>query len=278
MRLTGIALCLGLIATGAQAQQSETLADLRQELVMLNGELQKLKQELNTTGIGTMNVSGSTLDRVNAIEAELSRVTARTEELGHRIDSVVADGTNRIGDLEFRLCEMEPGCDIGNIGQTKPLGGQQPATGGGSAAPAPAPTPEAPAGDGAELAVGEETDFRRAQEALANGDFQSAADQFAAFRQAYPGSPLEAASYLAEGQALKKAGDTREAARRFLGAYANYPESEVAPAALWQLGTALGELGSTTEACVTLGEVATRYPGASEVSEAQAEMGRLGCQ
>ncbi len=280
MRLTGIALCLGLIATGVQAQQTETLADLRQELVMLNGELQKLKQELNTTGIGSMNVSGSTLDRVNAIEAELSRVTARTEELGHRIDSVVADGTNRIGDLEFRICEMEPGCDIGSVGQTKPLGGQQPSTG-GTPAPvpaAPADTAETPLAGGAQLAVGEETDFRRAQEALANGDFQSAADKFAAFRQTYPGSPLEAASYVAEGQALKKAGDTREAARRFLGAYANYPESEVAPAALWQLGTALGELGSTTEACVTLGEVATRYPGAPEVAQAQAEMGRLGCQ
>ncbi len=279
MRLTGIALCLGLIATGAQAQQAETLADLRQELVLLNGELQKLKQELNTTGLGTVNVGGGTLDRVNAIEAELSRVTAKTEELGHRIDSVVADGTNRIGDLEFRICEIEPGCDIGNVGQTRPLGGQQPATSGPvTPAPAPADTANALPSGGAQLAVGEETDFRRAQEALANGDFQSAAEKFAAFRQAYPGSPLEAASYLAEGQALKKAGDTREAARRFLGAYANYPESEVAPAALWQLGTALGELGSTTEACVTLGEVATRYPGTEEVSKAQAEMGRLGCQ
>ncbi|WP_353474122.1 tol-pal system protein YbgF [Salipiger sp. H15] len=279
MRLTGIALCLGLIATGAQAQQTETLADLRQELTQLSGELQKLKRELNTTGISSMNVPASTLDRVNAIEAELSRVTAKTEELSHRIDSVVSDGTNRIGDLEFRICEIEPGCDIGNVGQTAPLGGQAPATA-GAATPAPAPANTAttlPSG-GAQLAVGEETDFRRAQEALANGDFQSAAEKFAAFRQAYPGSPLEAASYLAEGQALKKAGDTREAARRFLGAYANYPESEVAPAALWQLGTALGELGSTTEACVTLGEVATRYPGTPEVSEAQAEMGRLGCQ
>ena len=279
MRLTGIALCLGLIASGAQAQQTETLADLRQDLSLLNGELRKLKQELNTTGIGSMNVPASTLDRVNAIEAELSRVTAKTEELGHRIDSVVADGTNRIGDLEFRICELEPGCDIGAIGQTKPLGGQQPATGG---TPAPAPTPaqtaETPLAGGAQLAVGEETDFRRAQEALANGDFQSAAEKFAAFRQTYPGSPLEAASFLAEGQALKKAGDTREAARRFLGAYANYPESEVAPAALWQLGTALGELGSTTEACVTLGEVATRYPGTEEVAKAAEEMGRLGCQ
>ncbi|MBE9637302.1 tol-pal system protein YbgF [Salipiger mangrovisoli] len=279
MRLTGIALCLGLIASGAQAQQTETLADLRQELSMLSGELQKLKQELNSTGIGAMNVPASTLDRVNAIEAELTRVTAKTEELGHRIDSVVADGTNRIGDLEFRICEIEPGCDIGNIGQTKPLGGQTPATSGPvTSAPAPSVPETTLPSNGAQLAVGEETDFRRAQEALANGDFQSAAEKFAAFRQAYPGSPLEAASYLAEGQALKKAGDTREAARRFLGAYANYPDSEVAPAALWQLGTALGELGSKTEACVTLGEVSTRYPGTEEVSKAAEEMGRLGCQ
>ena len=275
MRLAVLALCCGLAAaTAAPAQDSETLADIRQDLSLLKGELLRLQQELNTTGTSGVQVSGSTLDRVNIIETELQRVTALAEELQHRVDMVVQDGSNRIGDLEFRLCELEPACDIGNLGDTPLLGGQTPSTG----APAPAPAPALPSDGGAELAIGEQNDFRRAQEALASGDFQGAADQFATFRETFPGSPLEPDALLAEGKALDQTGDTRTAARRFLDAYANYPESDAAPEALWRLGTALGALQSVNEACVTLAEVGARYPGPPAVAEAEAEMGRLGCQ
>ncbi|MBN9676287.1 tol-pal system protein YbgF [Salipiger bermudensis] len=276
MRLAVLALCFGLAgATSAPAQDSETLADIRQDLSLLKGELLRLQQELNTTGTSGVQVSGSTLDRVNIIETELQRVTALAEELQHRVDVVVQDGSNRIGDLEFRLCELEPACDIGSLGDTPLLGGQAPSTG----APAPAPLPAQPSnGGGAELAIGEQNDFRRAQEALASGDFQGAADQFATFRETFPGSPLEPDALLAEGKALDQTGDTRTAARRFLDAYANYPESDAAPEALWRLGTALGALQSVKEACVTLAEVGARYPGTPAVAEAEAEMGRLGCQ
>lgn len=281
MRLVAIAFCLGLAATAVQAQDSETLADIRQDLTVLKGELLRLKQEMNTTGATGVQVSGGMLDRVNTIEAELQRVTARTEELQHRIDTVVRDGSNRVGDLEFRLCEIEPGCDIGSLGDSPLLGGES--TTSSVTAPAPLPGPvqggqgNQQAG-GAQLAVGEETDFRRAQEALASGDFQSAADQFASFRQTFPGSPLEPAALLGEGKALADVGNTREAARRFLDTYANYPESDAAPEALWRLGASLGALGSVSEACVTLSEVSARYPGSASVTDAQAEMGRLGCQ
>lgn len=273
MRLAVLALSLSLAAaSGAQAQSTETLADIRQGLSVLTAELLRLKQELNTTGLTDVQVSGGTLDRVNTIEAELQRLTARTEELQHRIDRVISDGSNRIGDLTFRLCELEPSCDIGSLGDTPLLGGENAAV-----VPAPAPAPETLPSGGAELAIGEQTDYRRAQEALASGDFQGAANQFAAFRETFPGSPLEPSALVGEGRALNEMGNTREAARRFLDAYASYPESEAGPEALWRLGASLGALGSTDEACVTLAEVAARYPGSDAVAEAQAERGRLNC-
>ena len=114
-----VALGLALGPVAAQAQEAQTLADVRQELTVLNVEVQKLRRELSTTGGASVTVgNGSVLDRVNAMESELARLTSKTEELENRINRVVADGTNRIGDLEFRLVELEGG-DLGALGTTQ---------------------------------------------------------------------------------------------------------------------------------------------------------------
>ena len=134
-----VALGLAFGPVTAQAQDAQTLADVRQELTVLNVEVQKLRRELSTTGGASVAVTGgSVLERVNAMESELQRLTSKTEELENRINRVVTDGTNRIGDLEFRLVELEGG-DVGSLGQTSTLGGgEKPATM-APATPLPAP-------------------------------------------------------------------------------------------------------------------------------------------
>lgn len=249
------------------AQQSETLADIRQQMSVLYVEVQRLKRELSTTGAPQVNVSGgSVLARMDAIELELQRLTGKTEELEFRIDRVVADGTNRIGDLEFRLVELEGG-DVSQLGETSTLGGELEKV----AVPVEPETPST------ELAVGEEADFNRAFASLESQDFGMAADQFATFSQTYPGSPLEAEAHLRRGEALEGAGITADAARAYLESYSGHPQSRVAPEALFRLGATLGKLGQVNEACVTLGEVEARHPGDAFVADAQAEMQRLGC-
>lgn len=251
------------------AQDQQTLADIRQELTVLHVEIQRLKRELSTTGAPTADASGSTvLDRVGAIESELQRLTLQTENLTHRINRIVSDGTNRIGDLEFRLVELEGG-DIGALKETTTLGGGElPAAGTGAM---PQDT-----GSG-ELAVGEQADFDTAEKLLTEGQYQDAAEKFAAFNQAYPGSPLAAAAEFSRGKALDGLGDTREAARAYLAAFTGNSAGPVAPKALFELGAALGRLGQTDQACVTLSEVGVRFPGAAPEAEAQAEMAKLGC-
>ncbi len=257
----------------AQAQDAQTLADVRQELTVLNVEVQKLRRELSTTGGASLNLSGnSVLDRMNAMESELQRLTSKTEELENQINRVVTDGTNRIGDLEFRLVELEGG-DVGAIGATSTLGGgDMPAT---NTAPI---APIAPSTNTAELAVGEADDFERAKAALATGDFRTAADQFAAFNQTYPGGPLGPEAELRRGDALSGLGDTREAARAYLASFSSDPVGPVAPEALYQLGKSLGALDQRQEACVTLGEVATRFPTSPFVPQAANERAVLNCQ
>ncbi len=257
------------------AQNQQTLADIRQELTVLHVEIQRLKRELSTTGSPLVDTSGSTvLDRVGAIESELQRLTLQTENLENRINRIVTDGTNRIGDLEFRLVELEGG-DVGALGETTTLGGGElPARVGELS---PVETGDAADTATGELAVGEQADFDAAEALLAEGQYQDAAEKFAAFNQAYPGSPLAAAADFSRGKALDGLGDTREAARAYLAAFSGNATGPVAPKALFELGAALGRLGQTDQACVTLAEVAVRFPGTEPVAAAQAEMDKLGC-
>ena len=105
--LFGIVLAATLPLAALAQDKTQTLADIRQELVVLNSSVMGLKRELSTTsGFGTAPAGGTVLERVDAIEAALAQLTAKTEALEFRINQIVADGTNRIGDLEFRLVEL----------------------------------------------------------------------------------------------------------------------------------------------------------------------------
>ena len=262
--------CALLLTPLPAIAQNETLADIRQELTALFVDVQRLTRELSTTGgLNTGTVGNTPLERLNAIEAELQRLTSKTEELEFRINSITEDANNRIGDLNFRLCELEPACDIGQLDDT-PLGGLAIA-----GAPSTAPLPQT---GGPALAIGEQGDFDRAREAVAAGDYQTAADQRANFVSTYPGSPLTAQVQFLRGEALEGLGRTTDAARAFLEAFSGNPAGPVAPDALFKLGASLGRIGQIQDACLTLAEVDVRFPGSPTVAVAQAEMRALGCQ
>ncbi|MEM9498326.1 MAG: tol-pal system protein YbgF [Pseudomonadota bacterium] len=276
---TAAAVFLTAAGGAAWAQDSDqTLADIRQELSVLYVEVQRLKRELSTTGgVGAASVGGTVIDRVAAIEGELQRLTQKTEQLEFRVDSVVRDGTNRIEDLEFRVCELDAGCDIAAFEPGSTLGGVEPATGGADAGGAGAASVTPLTDSGVELAVGEQADFDAAMAMLSAGDFTTAAAQFAQFQTNYPGSPLGARAGLKRGEALENTGDLTGAARVYLDTFSAAPQGPEAPEALYLVGRSLGRLGKTQEACVTLGEVPVRFPDAPAAAQARAEQQQLGC-
>lgn len=254
------------------AQGQETLADIRQQLTLLYGEIEGLGRELSTTqGVAGGLVGGTPLDRLNAIEAELQRLTAKTEQLEFRVNRITVDGTNRIGDLEFRLCELEPNCDIAQLGDTPSLGGVD--NGDNVVSPTLPPVATGPA-----LSIGETRDIEMAQAALAAGDFRTAADQLADFGLTYPGSPAAPKADYLRGEALEGLGEMPDAARAYLAAFSADPGGDKAPDALFKLGAALGAIGQIQDACLTLAEVNARFAGHPTVSDAQTAMQNLGCQ
>jgi tol-pal system protein YbgF len=274
MRLIRLACLLVLLPFAAAAQdRAQTLADIRAELAALAAEFNALKAELISSGAAANGLAGGdALTRMDTIEAALSRLTARTEEVELKLNRVVADGTNRIGDIEYRLCEVTEGCDPASLGTTSVLGGDA------SAAVAPVVADPAQVTGGAELAVSEQADFDRAKEVLATGDFRGAAELFATFTESYPGGPLTQEAHFLRGEALTSLGETSNAARAYLDAFSTAPDGPFAPDALLKLGEGLGQLGQVPEACVTLGEVGLRYPGSMAATQASIAMQGLGCQ
>ncbi len=265
----------GVLAMAAPAfaqVDTQTLADIKAELSALSASITALRQELVTTGAaGGADAGGSALVRMDAIEAELTRLTGKTEALENRINRVVDDGTLRINDLQFRLTEMEGGDPVA-AGEAPPLGGGvavDPVPLDGTLAdPAPAP----------ELAVSEQSDFDRAKAALDSGSFRSAVDLFAAFTQTYTGGSLTAEAQYLRGEALLGLGETKEAARAYLDSFSGAPSGPVAPDALYKVGLSLSQLGQMQDACVTLGEVGRRFPAAPVAADAAREMQALQCQ
>jgi TolA-binding protein len=213
-----LVLCFAMIAMPVLAQdKAQTLADIKIELGTLMAEFNSLKAELiSSGGAGGLNAGGDALQRLDTIEAALMRLTSQTEAVELKVSRVVSDGTRRIGDMEFRLCEVTEGCDISTLGETSVLGGDTGTVAGTSMMdPAADPNVGDTAGTGgAELAIGEQKDFDRAKEALAAGDFRTAADRFAGFAQSYPGGPLSQEAQYLRGEALSQLGETADAARK----------------------------------------------------------------
>jgi TolA-binding protein len=261
MRLVALVLALVLPLAAAAQDRARTLADIRAELNAIGAEIAALRAEMVASGSVSQFGGASALERMDALEAALTALTARAEALELRIDRIVADGTNRLADLEFRLTELEGG-DVAALGQPAPLGTTSSA-GSAPAAPGPAPGPQAT--------------VDRAREVLGQRDFRSALAILEAAPQPAADDPLRGEAAFLRGLALEGLGDTAAAARAYLESFSGWPDGIDAPMALFRLGLALGTLGQRGEACVTLGEVGARYPLHAAAAEAAAAASALGC-
>jgi tol-pal system protein YbgF len=269
-KLAVLALVAAAFAAPAAAQN---LADVKAELTVLNGQIQQLRDELVRRGAagGLPQDPATALTRLDQLEAELRRLTDRVDVLTNDVRRIVDDATNRVGDIEFRLTELEGG-DTSARPEPEPLGGG--VTGPRPRPVAPAVVPQATG----ELAATEQSDFDAAVAAADSGDSAKAAELFGQFLANYPGGPLSTEAQYRRGEALASQGDWRGAARSFLDAFSGAPQGPHAPQALYQLAVSLGNLGQIEEACLTLTEVDNRYPGSAVAGDVAAQRQALRCQ
>ena len=256
-----------------------TLADMQTTLRAVAADLQALRAELLASGAQGFAAAGgdSAIDRMNAMEAQIATLTEQTEQLSNRIKQVVADGTNRVGDIEFRLCELDDNCDLGAL-MTADLGGQggiTPAPGGG---PVPMPPSDVsaqtlpPMADPAPAATPpteeEAREFAEIRALIGGQDWTQANARLDHLVGTHAGGPLTAEALYLQGMARQGSGQLPEAAQSWLMAFSAAPDGPRAPASLLALSQAMTGLGTPADACPYLDELARRFPASPEAAEA----------
>lgn len=258
--MTGrLSIAITCMCVWASATFSDSFADIRQDLSVLRAELRALNEELVTTRVATTIPDGAIIDRANAIEMELQRVTSRVERLEFRIETLLQTSTQRLDDLDRRLCIADPDCD-------------------GASFPKQAGATGVVGDSGVIMTVTEQREFDQAKSMLDNGDPASAIEMFAEFTQAYPGGPITQNAYYLMGQAETELENHKNAARAYLRSYSADPDGVLASDAMFQLSLSFEKLGRAREACVTLTEVETRFPSSAAASAALSAMDELGCE
>ena len=274
----------------AQDESTEaTLADIRQELEFLLGEVRYLKSQLVTTGppqSSSARRGGSVALRVDAIESELRQLTGAVEELQFRVETIVEDGTRRIGDLEFRLVELEGG-DLSSVGKVPALGTAEPdsakaketeaaaaessgeSTGNGTEDEAAAPRKPVYPG---------ETPFEVAMAAFEAGNYADALGYLDTALDPDSDAETFAEVRFWQGESHFALQDWQSAASSYLDSFSSSPKGPHASGSILGLGVSLGELGHADEACLMLSEAAVRAPNDPEVAGmARRERVRFGC-
>ncbi|MBL1435145.1 MAG: tol-pal system protein [Rhodobacteraceae bacterium] len=241
-RVYGLILVL-MLAGPVQAQEM-TLDDIRGDIAVLSLQLEALRMELSSTGSTELSArdAASALVRIDEINADLRAALGRVETLEIKVRQVIEDGTRRIGDIEFRLTELEGG-DATLNAPTTPLGGTE--------SQSDVITPERQA-------------FSDAKKALESGDGAAAAGLLAAFLGNFPDGPLSSEARFMQGEALAMQGDFQNAARSYLSGFSGAPDGTFAPRSLFGLSVSLFQLGQGEQACLTLAEIQIRYPNIDE--------------
>ncbi len=241
-RVYGVILAVAL--AGPVLGQEMTLDDIRGDISVLSQQLEDLRAELNTTGATELSArdAASALVRIDEISADLRAALGRVEALEIKVQQVIEDGTRRIGDIEFRLSELE-GIDPALNPPTTPLGGVE---------------------SQSDVISPERQAFNDAKKALEAGDAAAAASQLAAFLGNFPDGPLTSEVRFLQGEALAMQGDYQNAARSYLSGFSGAPDGAFAPRSLYGLSVSLFELGQGEQACLTLAEIQIRYTDIDE--------------
>jgi tol-pal system protein YbgF len=285
MRLAPIIALLLASVTGSAALAQAGPSDLNGRVTKLEKEVRAVQRKVfpgadpsyfdaeiapaetpaATPGTPASSPLNDLTQRVDALEQQLTTLTAQSEQDGFQIHQL-QDELNRFkADAELRLNGLE---GKPNATASPPVGAPTPAVPEPRPTPAPgkpevapvhpAPTPSPAAGPAA-AADPEEADYLAAYQFVRDSKYPEAEAALKAYVAKYPKSKRVSyaqhwlgRSYLADGQ-------PRLASEAFLANYKTNPRGDRAPDSLYWLGQSLMKLNNPAKACEAYAELLDVY-------------------
>jgi tol-pal system protein YbgF len=173
--------------------------------------------------------------RVNDLEATLTRINGQNEELQHQLAQTRAALTasrDQLQQLNDRLAPLEQAA-------------------------------QAAQADAAKAAQDPAQAFADAKALMDGGDYDNAEAAFADFVRLHPEDENAAEANYLYGKTLSVRSAHAEAAKAYIEAIRGYPKTGWAPDAMLQLSNELIAMKRTDDACTTLDTLKAKYPKAS---------------
>ncbi|KLE32368.1 tetratricopeptide repeat protein [Aurantiacibacter luteus] len=279
-----LVMVLPLMAIPAAAQADQRLQRLEQQVTALQravfpgGDERYFEPEItpqqrpqNVDNSPSTSALTGVLDRLEAIEQQVARLTAATEV-----------NENALAAIEERLLRLEGGSGatvttpsgiIANPGPagtatTLPAPPPQPAANRPTPAPTPAPAAAqpSPARVAAVAAIAKpatgdagEDEYTYGFRLWDAGFYPEAQQQLALYLDRYPGHRMTSYGRNLLGRAFLDAGDARGAATHFFENYQTDPQGARAGDSLLYLAESMIALGDTRRACIALAEFGDTY-------------------
>ncbi len=270
--------------------QSADMGQLIQRMERIEADMQDLLREVLGSKDGRsisarpapQGGSGASEVRFSEIEAAMSDLTAAVEVMGHQVDVLENRFDKLVGDIDFRLSQIER--SVASI-----AGGAQRAPTATPAAPAPgSPTETAPAAPAPEEQTGSrgvlpdgtpQERYAFARTLLTRLDYDAAEVAFAEFLVEHQDHPLAGNAQYWLGETYYVRQKYPEAATAFIEGYQKFPEGSKAPDNLLKLGMSLAALDQKSDACATFAELLSRFEDADDniTRRAIQEQTRLRC-
>lgn len=338
-RRAGFRLCLilaaALVATAAVAPSqpagAQDLQGLIQKVDRLQRELSTLQRQVYSGGevpapspeLSTSPALGGEVSptiaarlqtRVDEMENQLRNLTGQIEEANYQVSQVAARLDKLIGDVDFRLQELERRMQTGEGGAALPplAGGpsgeplaadpsgevidrprtlgqvsqseidafqaQQGQAGAEAAAEPQAATQTAAVGQAAAGAAAPggsvKADYDHAFGLLRQANYGEAESALKTFLEEHPDDVLAGNAKYWLGETYYVRGDFRQAAVTFAEGFQRYPDSAKAADNLLKLGMSLAQLDKKEDSCGAFGELLKRYPDASASVQQRAALER----
>ena len=253
----------------------------------LSERIERLEAQAASQNNAQANIE--TLNRLNALQQEVSSLRGLVEELQNENARLKESARQQYVDLDSRLVRLEGGPTSG-AGAAAPTAPASPAGDVAADAPpastAPAAPPLSPAPPsgvvsgiaGAAAPADPATEralYDSAFQALRDGEYAEASRRFQAYLQAFPAGALAPNAWYWLGESYYVTQNYEVALQAFDSLLQAFPDSNKAPDALLKFGYCQFELGRAAEGEATLRDVIARFPGSDAARLAQSRLRSL---